>query len=327
MAAPLVSVVVPTARRPELLSRCLEALLAQDLPPDQYEVIVVDDAGCQATRRVVESCATARTDGPQFRYLLTAGCRGPAVARNLGWLAAHAPIIAFTDDDCVPCADWLRRGLAAFDGPAPIDGVAGRLVVPLPDRPTDYERDVANLEGAEFATANCFYRRSAIDAVGGFDERFPIAWREDSDLFFRMLEVDARLIHRPDAVVIHPVRPAAWGVSLRQQRKSMFNALLYKKHPRRYRQRVQAAPPWHYYAILASVVGLLVGFTRRDRVLQLGMAALWLSMTGRFCARRLRGTSRAPAHVAEMAVTSALIPPLSIFWRLRGAIRYRVWFL
>jgi len=50
-------------------------------------------------------------------------------------------------------------------------------------------------------------------------------------------------------------------------------------------------------------------------------------VTARFCARRLRGTSHAPRHVAEMAVTSALIPPLAIYWRLRGALAFHVWFI
>lgn len=65
-------------------------------------------------------------------------------------------------------------------------------------------------------------------AGGGFDERFRMAWREDSDLHFRSLERSYKLGHAPMAKVIHPVRPARWGISVHEQRKSMFNALLYK---------------------------------------------------------------------------------------------------
>jgi len=46
-------------------------------------------------------------------------------------------------------------------------------------------------------------------------------------------------------------------------------------------------------------------------------------MTGRFCMQRLKRTSKSPKHVAEMVVTSALIPPLAVFWRMIGAIRFR----
>ncbi len=58
-----------------------------------------------------------------------------------------------------------------------------------------------------------------------------------------------------------------------------------------------------------------------------GHRLLWFALTARFCGRRLTGTSHAVGHVAEMAVTSALIPPLAVFWRLAGAVKYRVPFL
>ncbi len=325
-----VSVVVPTFRRPTLLQRCLAALLEQEFQPSEYEIIVVDDAVCDDTRRLVEcwsECGHAR--GTCVRYMAARHTRGPAAARNIGWRAARGAIVAFTDDDCIPDANWLGAGVGAFrDG---VVGVDGRVVVPLPPVPTDYQRNEAGLEIGEFVTANCFYRRAALAEVGGFDERFATSWREDSDLFFTLLKQNgnatSHLVSEPKAVVVHPVRPAAWGVSLRQQRKSMFNALLYKKHPQLYRERIQAAPPWHYYrivlALLVTVGAVLTGYKR----LAWRAAGVWLGLTGQFCARRLRHTSHSPQHVAEMVVTSAIIPPQSVFWRLYGAVKFRVFFL
>jgi hypothetical protein len=241
--------------------------------------------------------------------------------------AARGAIIAFTDDDCLPAPDWLRAGVAALDagsvGGAPLAGVWGRTLVPLPAAPTDYERDAAGLEAAEAITANVFYRRDALAAVGGFDERFRAAWREDSDLFFTLLAAGWRVEPHQAAHVVHPIRPAPWGISLMQQRKSFYNALLYRKHPRLYRERVQAAPPWGYYATVAAALLAALGLAGGRRRLALGATALWAGQTARFCARRLAHTRRTPRHVAEMAVTSALIPPLSIYWRLRGAVAHR----
>jgi len=285
---PAVSVVVPTCGRPDLLRRCVAALETQSLASDAYEIIVVDDT---LTRR------------------------GPAAVRNIGWRRARAPIVAFTDDDTVPDRDWLARGLAAF---APdIDAVTGRIVMPLPATPTDYERNEQGLERAEFVTANCFVRREVLARLGGFDESFRLPWREDSDLHFRLLEAGSRIARAPDAVVVHPVRPAAWGVSLRQQRKVMFDALLLRKHRALYRERIRRVPRWDYYAVVAALA--LSPFWPPAII-------IWVVLTARFCLYRLRGTSKAPAHIAEVVITSILIPPVSVFWRLVGALKFRAGF-
>jgi GT2 family glycosyltransferase len=323
-----VSVVVPTYKRPELLDRCLAALLEQKFEPTGYEVIVADDAASIHTESQVERWAGQAAEfgsGHTIRYVAVKGRHGPAAARNAGWRAARGEIIAFTDDDCVPHPQWLGMGVGAFEGDTV--GAAGRIIVPVPPTPTDYERDVAGLECSEFATANCFYRRDALVEVGGFDERFTMAWREDSDLYLTLLERGHRLVKVPAAVVVHPVRPARWGISLCQQRKSVFNALLYRKHPALYWRKIQPHPPWHYYQMVGMMLlGLAALLTGRHR-LATSAAGGWLWLVGRFCARRLRGTSLTPSHVAEMVVTSMLIPPVCIFWRVYGAVKYRVLFL
>ncbi|PXW27569.1 glycosyltransferase [Paraburkholderia caballeronis] len=320
-----VSVVVPTWRRPDLLRTCLDALVRQDFEPSRYEIVVCDDGPDDATRATVDAFAAEhRPRGVALRYVAVTATQGPAGARNAGWRAARAPLIAFTDDDTQPAADWLRAGVAALDR---ADAAAGRIVVPLDEQPTDYELDASGLAHAEFATANAFVRRTLLVQTGGFDERFTAAWREDSDLQFTLLRAGAEVVRADDALVVHPVRPARWGVSLAQQKKSRYDALLFRKHPQLYRQRISSGPPLLYYAILCAALWGLVAllFDRVD--VALGALAVWLVLTAGFCVRRLRGTRRSVAHVAEMAWTSLWIPFLSIFWRLNGAVRYRVWFL
>jgi glycosyltransferase involved in cell wall biosynthesis len=326
-----VSVVIPTCNRPDLLQRCLDALSLQDLDPAEFEVIVVDDAACESTRRqVADWIAQTGADRSPFRYLPVAGAHGPAAARNLGWRAAKSEIIAFTDDDCLPCPQWLRVGLEAFTEET--IGVSGKLIVPLEHTPTDYEHNAALLAKAEFITANCFYRRDALAMIGGFDERFTKAWREDSDLVFCLMEAypsqnGAAFVHSPQAAVVHPIRPAPWNISLQQQRKSQFNALLYKKHPRLYRQRIQSTPPMHYYGIVACFLAAQISLMSGLWAVTACAFALWALLTARFFLKRLRFTSRAPSHILAMLITSLLIPPLAIFWRLVGALRFKVFFL
>lgn len=322
--AVLVSVVVPTYRRPQMLERCLTALLAQDLAPGCYEVIVCDDGPDEATRKVIRRMATgALTSGPRLRYVPVAATQGPAGARNAGWRVAHGAIIAFTDDDTIPDRAWLSCGLRAMV--KGVDALAGRIKVPLPAQPTDYERDAAGLADAEFATANCFVRREMLERVGGFDVRYTAAWREDSDLQFSIIEAGGRIGAVADAVVQHPVRPGPWGVSMAQQRKSQFDALLYKKHGHFYRARVE--PPRDYHFIVLSLLVAVVAAATGWGPLAIAALIVWGCLTAGFLLRRLMGTSHAPSHVAEMLWTSLLIPPLSVFWRLRGALRFRVVFL
>lgn len=316
------SVVVPTRGRPQLLNRCLASLVLQRFDPARFEIVVVDDGPDDDTRDVVAGWAAHTSgQGPRITYIPSMGPHGPAAARNHGWRAAQGGIIAFTDDDTIARADWLKNGVRAFeDG---VDAVSGRIVMPLSHTPTDYELDAKQLETAEFVTANCFCRRQVLEDLGGFDERFRYAWREDSDLQFRLLDYHANIVYEPKAVMMHPIRPAGWGVSLQQVKKVQFDALLYKKHPTLYRHKIRARPRWDFYltvaALLACAIAAMLGATGAAAVAGL----LWLAMTARFCMQRLKRTSKSPGHVAEMVVTSALIPPLAVFWRAVGAIRFR----
>lgn len=319
-----VSVVVPTYRRPAMLARCLKALLEQDLARDRFEILVCDDGPDAATRNLILELRFRR-QALQLRYVPVVGTQGPAGARNRGWRLARGEVVAFTDDDVIPDRGWLAAGLAALNAQG-ATAVCGRIVVPLPESPTDYELDAAGLERAEFATANCFVRRSALQAIGGFDERYTAAWREDSDLQFSILQAGGIVGKAPAAIVVHPVRPARWGVSVAQARKSQFEALLYKKHRRLYRERI-AATPWTYYVIAGSAITCLLAVASGARPVAYASGALWLVLTLRFAWMRLRHTSRSLAHIAEMAWTSILVPPLAIVWRLYGAFKFRVGFL
>jgi glycosyltransferase involved in cell wall biosynthesis len=322
-----ISVVVPTYKRPDMLERCLGALVTQDFARHQYEIIVADDGPDEAVLALVTRWATAARGAPDIRYVAVTDTQGPAGARNKGWRVAHGEVIAFTDDDTVPHPDWLSEGWRAMA--QGVVAAAGQVIVPRPAGvPTDYERDIMRMEEAEFVTANCFVRRGALEAIGGFDERFTSAWREDSDLQFTLLKLHGRVARAHDAVVKHPVRPVPhWTYGLRQHRKIVFDALLYKKHPELYRERIRHGPPWRYYAIIAGFSTMVAGIAMRSPWLAVGGLLLWAVLTVAFVMQRLEGTSRSPEHVAEMVATSIAIPFVAVYWRLVGAWRYRVLFL
>ncbi len=247
--------------------------------------------------------------------------RGPAWARNAGWRSSRAEWIAFLDDDVVPEPGWAAA-LAADLAPLPADVGAsqGRVHVPPPTgrRPTDWERDVAGLQDACWITADLAVRRAALQAIGGFDERFGRAYREDADLCLRLAGAGWR-ITAGQRRVTHPVGRADPGISVRRQAGNADDALMRRLHGRAWRRRARAgrgALPWH----VATVTGAALALPRRTRALG---AAAWLALTGRFAWRRIAPGPRTPREVATMVATSIAIPFAAVAHRLRGAWRAR----
>lgn len=319
-----VSVVVPTWMRPDLLQRCLDALQNQTLIRQHYEIIVCDDGPTDQAADVVRQALARRPDGPAIRYIEITETQGPAAARNRGWQHARAPIIAFTDDDTVPDPEWLEAGLAAMV--SGVDAVAGRIVVPLPLNPSDIELDAAGLARSEFVTANCLIRRDVLETLGGFDERFSMAWREDSDLHFTILKHGYTVARAERALVVHPLRTMSFAAGVGMQKKVLFDVLLYGKHPKLYRERIRSSPPWFYLAISLLLL-LTLGLAAAGRWhVALAAFLLWALLTSGFFLMRLRRSARTRRNVMELLLTSIAIPPLSIFWRLIGMRRFGVRF-
>jgi hypothetical protein len=138
--------------------------------------------------------------------------------------------------------------------------------------------------------------------------------------------MNATIARSPHAVVVQPPRADQWGASLFQLHKVSFDALLYKKHPELYRQKIRSLPWWEDFAIVAALLVLGGALAAGHEILAVIGAGAWLVLTSMLCIRRLRGTAKTPSHIADMLITSALIPPVALFWRTLGAIKYRVRF-
>jgi glycosyltransferase involved in cell wall biosynthesis len=322
-----ISVVIPTYARPELLQRCVQAVRGQSCPGCFFEVIIVSDGPDGETKDLLGAIQAANPEF-QLRFYQLGKRSGPAAARNLGWQQACGELVVFTDDDCIPAASWLAAYWRAFQSQhQELVAFTGKVEVPVPEKPTDYQKNVSHLATADFITANCAATKRALALVGGFDEEFPIAWREDSDLHFKLLEKNIPIPHVGDAVICHPARDVSWGVSVGEQRKSMFNALLFKKHREFYRAKIASGPVWIYYAIILSSIAAVLALIFKAKILMLLALSTWLLALAIFIVRRLRGTDVSFSHRLEMIITSILIPYLSVYWTLRGALRYKVFFL
>lgn len=316
--APTVSVVVPSIGRPSLLT-LLDALSAGTGPAPE-EVVVVDD-------RAVPS-PPLDLDRHRATVLYGRG-RGPAAARNLGWRHCRSDWVAFLDDDVLPDPDWPERlaaDLEDLDGS--VAGSQARLRVPLPaDRsPTDWERNVAGLEGARWATADLAYRRDVLEELGGFDERFPRAFREDADLGLRV-EQAGYLVLRGNRTVAHPVRVAGRWVSVKLQAGNADDVVM----------RARWGPAWrilcgaeggrtgrHLLTVGAGVAALAALAGRRRRLAAVGTAG-WLAGTAELAWARIAPGPRTREEVLTMLGTSAVLPAAAVAGLASGLASLPSW--
>ncbi|MFC5253831.1 glycosyltransferase family 2 protein [Streptomyces cinereospinus] len=317
------AVVIPTLGRPSL-AVCLRAL-ARSGGPRPVRVVLVDD------RPGAPADAPAEAVPEVLRPLTTVvrgGARGPAAARNAGWrAAAGVPWVVFLDDDVVPSPSWGEDLALDLAGAAYRTGaVTARIDVPLPPdrRPTDWERNTAGLATARWITADMAYRRAALEAVGGFDERFRRAFREDADLALRVIAAGWAVAagHRRTT---HPVRPADRWVSVRLQAGNADDVLMTRLHGRTWWRRAGAPRgrlPRHAVVTGAAVTALACAAAGRRRAAG-ACAGLWLAGTAEFALARILPGPRTRDEIATMALTSVAIPPAAVWHWLRGQAVHR----
>lgn len=199
MPSPVASVVVPARDAAGTLPAALDALAAQDLAAP-FEVLVIDDASTDATRSI--ACTH-----PVVTHVLDGAGDGPGAARNAGIARAQAPLVAFTDADCIPAPSWLRELLGALED---ADLVQGRVVPAGPAGPWDRTVRVGTLTWL-FETANLGVRTPLLRALGGFEPWLSPARSkelgEDVWLGWRAQRTGARIAFAPQAVVAHAVFP------------------------------------------------------------------------------------------------------------------------
>jgi histidinol-phosphate phosphatase family protein len=252
--------------------------------------------------------------------------RSPAAARNVGWRSSTAEWIAFLDDDVLPAHGWveaLYRDLA--DAGSAVAGIQGNVDVPLPSgrRPTDWERCVHGLESAAWATADMAYRREVLEELGGFDERFRHAYREDADLALRALRAGYEL-RRGRRRVTHPVGRAGTWISLRRQAGNADDVLMRAKHGPRWRAAAVAPPgrlKRHVAVAGLGVLGVVAALTGR-RGLARAAATAWAAGTAELAAARIRPGPRTARELATMLATSIAIPPVAAAYAASGWARY-----
>jgi glycosyltransferase involved in cell wall biosynthesis len=261
VSEPIVSVVVATHDRPVRLGRLIAAMGAQTLPPAAFELIVVDDGSGPATAEMLRRNQAA--GHPPLRVIRSERARGPAAARNRGWRASRAPLVAFTDDDCVPAPGWLAA-LAAAAERHPGTILQGRTQPDPAERPGGSRlllrsRQIEHL-GPSFEACNILYPRTLLEATGGFDEAFgPRSPGEDTDLAWRAFERGHGAKFVPEALVHHAVEALSPWRAFAEAWRWGECARVFARHPGARRTILHHRVFWNawHYLLIRSVAALM----------------------------------------------------------------------
>lgn len=317
VATPRVSVVVATRNRCARLRDLLAALRAQTLPAREFEVVIVDDASTDETRAVLaEEAARGRLD---LEIVHSKRSAGPATARDLGWRASNAPLVAFTDDDCVPHRDWLAAALkAAARNP---EGIIQGRTEPMPweaDRAGPFSRTISvPAADPSFQTCNIIYPRAVLERVGGFDcaafGRAPGG--EDSDLAWRAIEAGATPVFAADALVYHAVEDLGVIGKLRVAARWTTPMLTFVRHPELRRAQFVKGIFWKgsHYHLARALVG--IALPRRLRWLRPWLLGPYVTELRRRMRQEGAGLLVGPYFCVHDAVEMWAV--------MRAALRYR----
>ncbi len=206
---PFVSVIIPVYNDAKRLEKCLEALEAQSYATGNYEVIVVDNGSDEG--QAIESVVS------QFfhAYYTYEAKQGSYAARNQGLSIAKGEIIAFTDADCLPTANWLENGVQALLSHPSGGLVAGKIEIffrhASPLNPVEIYEKIMALPQQQFveenhygATANVFTWKHIFEKVGLFN----IALKSGGDVDWgnRVYAKGYQLIYAEDVKIYHPAR-------------------------------------------------------------------------------------------------------------------------
>jgi len=229
----MISVIIPTYNSEKTIESCLKSLLKQSFPRKNYEIIIVDDGSNDRTLRIVSKYKVRI-----FRQKHS----GPAVARNMGVKHSKGNIILFTDADCVPDKNWIKRVTEPFKNEQ-IVGVAGAYKTlnknKLMARFAGYEIEerhegMKKLDSIDFVgTYNCAYRKSIFSKFGGFDKSFSEASGEDTELSFRISKAGYKIVFQSKAIVYH-LHPDNLVSYLKQKiKRAYWKVLLHMKHTKK----------------------------------------------------------------------------------------------
>jgi cellulose synthase/poly-beta-1,6-N-acetylglucosamine synthase-like glycosyltransferase len=252
-----VTIIVATRNNERTISGCLDSIFELNYPKDSLEVLVVDGCSTDGTVAIAEHYPVK---------VISASLNAPA-AYNLALKMTNSGVLGFIDSDAKVEKEWLNKLIPYLDEPQTA-GVSGGIETwntenlwarsigyDLKHRYARLKKDVVRV-----ATMNLLLKKSAIEAVGGFDENLPSQY--DTDFGFRITNRGYKVIYEPSAKCYHFHRSTLNGYFRQQLQYGENTTKLYFKHSNLIRgdeitdfgMNIQPA------LILTAIVSFLLGF-------------------------------------------------------------------
>ena len=214
---PKISILIATDDHPPDLDRYLNAMISQTLPPEDYEVIIVDSSRTHDYGPAVAKCLSEKDKKLRFVYdAIEKG--GRASAYNHGLPLCRAPIILFFGDDYIAAARTAQVHLEFHEANPNLNmaGV-GSAILPneLRTRFSIWLEESGNLYGIPFSSdmmfvpedffyiGNTSVKRVFLDTVGQFDDRYPYHAWDDFELGLRLSKSGMKSVYLPKAMAEH----------------------------------------------------------------------------------------------------------------------------
>jgi glycosyltransferase involved in cell wall biosynthesis len=216
---PIVTVVVPVYDSEKFVHECMQSLLAQTVR--DFEILVIEDPPYDRTKEIVDAF-----EDRKIKYFRNPKRLGRYKSRNLGIQQARGKYVFFTDDDCVVSKDWIEQGLKSFHNENCI-AVEGKTYYVSDEYKPGYSNHVVKQSWkGDFMTCNVAYKKSFIESIGGFDERYK--YHGDRDLGLRAIKF-GRIHFNPKMMVYHRKVKLKPREFVRDSQKIRARVLLYKK--------------------------------------------------------------------------------------------------